>query len=161
MLLRSCENPLVNLGTSQPQCYQGSSQLEWPSLTCFPLNFNQTSFGTDSINSLMNQLALPTHHTLTPNIFILYTFWNVGHLLVLLNAFKGPCPTAKVWAPLCFPWEVWLSEPRPCLHAAIYSPLWQNAFSIMSRVMCSKADPNGITPFSMTELVPYCSATCL
>lgn len=27
--------------------------------------------------------------------------------------------------------------------------------------MCSKADPDGITPFSMTELVPCCSATCL
>lgn len=31
----------------------------------------------------------------------------------------------------------------------------------MSRVMCSKADPDGITPFSMTELVPCCSTTCL
>lgn len=82
MLLRSCENPLVNLGMSQPQCQQGSSQLQWPSLTCFPLNFNQTSFGTDSINFTV----LPVHHTLTPNISMLYVFWNMGHLLVLLNA---------------------------------------------------------------------------
>lgn len=33
-LSHSCENPLLSLGAGQPQCQQGSSQLEWPRMAC-------------------------------------------------------------------------------------------------------------------------------